>query len=531
MDIDKPTLGEMVVRKHERMKANRVNWDSHWDEVADYVIPRKDDVFGSRTKGEKKHNKLFTSISVHANEELASALHGMLTNPSTVWFGLSTGNDELDQNKDIKDWLQDTTKRMISVLNASNFQTEVHQNYLDLGAFGTTILRVEEDKDMVARFQARPIYEAYIDESYKGIVDTVSYEYKKSLRVLRQEFGMEMFEQDHEMMKDLINDPQKEETVIHLVMPREDFALYKLDESNRPFMSVHVLKRNMKVLKQSGFFESPYIVPRWTKISGEIYGRSPGMKALSDIKMVNAMKKAVIQGAQKVVDPPLQAPDDGVLLPLKTAPGKINYYRAGSKDRIEPLITGSRPDLGEDIINNVKEDIRKAFFIDQLQIRQADRMTATEVMQRREEQLRMLGPILGRQHFEFLKPLVDRLFGIMSRKKLFKPAPAELQGKDLEVKYTSQIARVQETSDADNVTRVFGLLSPIASAKPEVLDNFDADYMARHLSHKFGLPAGYMTGEQEVEQKRTAMAEQLGQQAETQQLNGELDALGKLTNL
>lgn len=531
MDMEKPSLGEMVVRKHERMKSNRVNWDNHWDEVAEYVIPRKDDVYGSRTKGEKKHNELFTSVSVHANEELAAALHGMLTNPSSMWFGLSTGNKDLDQQKDIKEWLQDTTARMISALNQSNFQTEIHQNYLDLGSFGTTILRVEEDDDMIVRFQARPIYEAYIDENYKGMIDTVSYEYKKSLRMLRQEFGIEMFEEDHDMMKDLMNDPQKEECVIHLVMPREDFALYKLNESNRPYMSVHVLKRNMKVLKQSGFFESPYIVPRWTKISGEIYGRSPAMKALSDIKMVNAMKKAVIQGAQKVVDPPLQAPDDGVLLPLKTAPGKINYYRAGSKDRIEPLITGSRPDIGEEIINNVKEEIRKAFFIDQLQIRMADRMTATEVMQRREEQLRMLGPMLGRQQFEFLKPLVDRVFGVMSRKNLFKPAPAEIQDMDLEVKYTSAIARVQETSDADNVTRVFGLISPLASAKPEILDNFDGDAFVRHLSHKFYLPAQYMKDEQAVAEKRQAMAEEMAAQAGTQQLNGELDALGKLTNL
>jgi len=528
---DTNSIAEMVCRKHSRMKSQRVNWETHWDEVAEYIIPRKDDIYGSNTKGEKKHNKLFTSVSVHANEQLASALHGMLTNPSNVWFGLSSGDKDLDQDKEVKAWLQKVVSQMIQVFNNSNFQTEVHQNYLDLGSFGTSVLRVEEDSDMTVRFMARPIYEAYIDENYKGMIDTVSYEYKKSLRSIRQEFGMEPFEADPDLMSDLMNDPQKEMSVIHLVMPREDFALHKLDGGNRPYMSVHVLKEKQRLLKQSGFYENPYIINRWTKISGEVYGRSPGMKALSDIKMVNAMHKTVIIGAQKVVDPPLQAPDDGVLLPLKTAPGKINYYRAGSKDRIEPLLTGSRPDIGENLIGTIVDRIEKAFFIDQLQMRQADRMTATEVMQRREEQLRMLGPILGRQHFEFLKPLIDRVFGIMSRKKLFPPAPASLQGRDLETKYTSQIARVQETSDADSITRVFGLISPLASAKPEMLDNFDADAVLRHLTHKFGLPAEYLKSIEEVEDMRQAMAEQAQQEAQGEQLNGELDALGKLTNL
>lgn len=529
--MDTPKLGEMVVRKHERMRGSRVNWDSHWDEVAEYIIPRKDDIYGVRVRGEKKHNSLFTSVSVQANEELAAALHGMLTNPSSVWFGLSTGDKDLDRQKEVAKWLEDTTAKMISVFNTSNFQTEVHQNYLDLGSFGTTILRVEEDDDTVVRFSARPIYEAYIDENYKGMVDTVSYEYKKTLRAIRQEFGMEPFEKDPELMTMLLNDPQKEMVVIHLVMPREDFAVHKLDSGSRPYMSVHVIKETYAVIKESGFFENPYIVPRWTKISGEIYGRSPGMKALSDIKMINAMQKVIIQGAQKVIDPVLQAPDDGVLLPLRTAPGSINYYRAGSKDRIEPLNTGSRPDIGEALVRDVEEKIKKAYFIDQLQIRQADRMTATEVMQRREEQLRMLGPILGRQHFEFLKPLVDRVFGVMSRANMFEDAPAAIQDIDLEVRYTSQIARVQETSDADSLTRVFGLISPLASAQPQILDNFSGDDIVRILSNKFKLPADYLNSEEAVTEKREAMAQAANQQAETQQLNGELDALGKLTNL
>ena len=158
-------------------------------------------------------------------------------------------------------------------------------------------------------------------------------------------------------------------------------------------------------------------------------------------------------------------------------------------------------------------------------------MTATEVMQRREEQLRTLGPMLGRQNHEFLKPLVERVFGIMSRKKLFAPAPAIIQDSDLEVRYTSQIARVQETGDADNLTRVLGIIGPLAQANPTMLDNFDNDFIVRELVNKFGLPAGYLKSERVVAAKRTAEAEAVQQEQQINQANAELDAIGKLGTL
>lgn len=507
-------LAVLIVKKHNKMKGSRVNWDSHWQEIADFIIPNKDNVFESRTPGEKKGNRLFTGIGVHSNEKLASALHGMLTNPSAVWFGLSSGNKTLDKEKEVKLWLQESTQTMIDVLNQTNFQTEIHELYLDLGSFGTGVIQIEEDDESVVRFLAKPIYECYIKENFKGLVDTVSYEYKQTLREMAQEFGADNL--GHELQRMLEADSEKEMTIVHMVEPRENFDPKRKAKTSKPIASYHVVLETSHMLKESGFDELPYIVPRWIKMSGEVYGRSPGMTALPDVKMVNAMTKAVIQGTQKIVDPMLQVPDDGMLLPIKSGPGDINYYRSGTKDRIEPVLTGSRPDLGLNVIAEFESRIKEAYFIDQLQIREADRMTATEIVQRREEQLRLLGPILGRQHFELLKPMVDRIFGIMVRKELFKPAPQGIQGKDLQVRYTSQIATVQETAATDNLTRVVGLIAPLVEAKPEVMDNFDEDAILRDLAAKFGLPAEYLEDEDTVSEIRTARAKAMQQQEQAQ---------------
>jgi hypothetical protein len=270
------------------------------------------------------------------------------------------------------------------------------------------------------------------------------------------------------------------------------------------------------MLKESGFNEFPYVIPRWTKISGEVYGRSPAMKALPDIKMVNEMMKATIRAAQKVVDPPLMAPDDGVVMPLRTTPGGINYYRAGTSDRIEPLETRGRIDLGMQLIDTVKIQIRQAFFIDQLQLNEGPQMTATEVMQRTEEKLRLLGPILGRQHFELLKPMVDRIFGIMLRKKLL-------------LNYSSMIARAQRSSEAENFNRVLGVVAPLAEIQPQVMDIINFDGAVRKIADIFNLPHEMMNRDEDVQAKRQQDQEQMAQQQAQEQQLADAETISKVT--
>jgi hypothetical protein len=517
--VEPDKKAEAILKYHMGLKEARNNWDSYWEKLAEYYVPRKDNVYGTPIKGDVRENKLFTSVSVQANEDLASALHGMLTNPSTIWFGLNTGDHEIDRSPEVKKWLQDVVKIMIDVMNQSNFQTQIHEYYIDIGSFGTGVLRIEEDEDFVVRFNARPVYEGYIAENHKGIVDTVSYEYKMSLRQVWQEFGQEAFDKHPELAKQLEQDENYEVTIIHFVTPTKNpnTNIKPSKPITLPFTSYKVLKENSIVLGESGFHENPYIVSRWSKISGEVYGRSPGMKALSDSKMINELQKNILQGLVKVVNPPIQMPDDGFLMPIRLKAGGVNYYRANSRDRIEPIQMGARPDIGNDFLAQVELRIKQAFYIDKLQIPQADRMTATEVMQRREEQLRILGPILGRQEFELLRPLVDRVFGICLRKGLFPPPPLAIQNKNLKVEYTSQIARVQKTAETENLTRAVGLLIPMIEMKPETADLFNPDEMTRDVFDKFGLPAGYLLSSEQVTEMREARMAQMQEQQQLDQ--------------
>lgn len=526
--INNTSIGDFVVRTYEHLKGTRVNWDAHWKECADYVIPKKDDIWGEFTIGEKKNNHLFDSTGPHANELLASALHGMLTNPMTKWFGLSSGNLNVDKDDSVRKYFQDVVNILHDVMNDSNFQTEVHEFYLDLCCFGTAVMVVEEDKDDVVRFQSRPVYQCYVLEAPNGAIDSIFRRYEMTYKQIVQQFGMEAFtESEHFSCK---KDPTKKFEIIHGVFPKGDYNPFSLGlKGQRKFHSVHVLRDTRKVLKEHGFFEFPYIVSRWTKLTHEVYGRSPSMKALPDIKMINEVMKTTIRSAQKVVDPPLQAPDDGVVLPLRTRPGAINYYRAGTGDRIEPLNTGSRVDFGLQFIDNLQTKINKAYFIDQLQLGvDGPQMTATEVMQRTEERLRLLGPVLGRQHNEFLKPLVERVFNIAQRKNLLPPPPEVIAERQLKVQYSSMIARAQRATEAENINRVMGLVGPFFQINPDMADNIDFDEMIRYVGALYNLPQEVLVDKEQLQESRQAKLEAMQQQMEQQNQMVEAETVNKL---
>ena len=68
-------------RRYNTLQIQRSNWESHWQQIADYMLPRKADSTKKREQGDKRTELLFDGTAIHAVELLASSLHGMLTSP------------------------------------------------------------------------------------------------------------------------------------------------------------------------------------------------------------------------------------------------------------------------------------------------------------------------------------------------------------------------------------------------------------------------------------------------------------------
>lgn len=494
-------LAEKVIAQFAQLESQRGTWEHHWQECYDYILPRKNEVTTKRTPGEKRNTELYDTTAIMSNTLLAGALHGMLTSPTTRFFDLTTGDDALDKNEEVRLWMQDTADRMYGVMNTSNFQTEVHENYLDLCCIGTATLFILDSDTDVVHFSARPIKEIYVKENNLGYIDTVFRKFEWDARQLVQEFGIDNLPE--EIVKAYRAGECSKMECIHLIAPKADWD----EEAPMPYISLYVLRGQTYLLSKKGYREQPYAVSRWEKTTGESYGRGPGMEMLPDVKMVNEMMKTTIRGAQKTVDPPMMVSDDGVIGKVRLTPGGLTTVRPTSDVPIRPLIVDARIDFGYQAVEDVRRRIRAGFYVDQLQLNEGPQMTATEVMQRTEEKLRLMGPVLGRQHNEFLRPIINRVFAIMYRANLFRPVPDVLRGRNVDVKYSSLVARAQRMNEGQNLTRALSVAAPIINAKPESLDNLNADEALKYVLSIYGVPQTILRTNREVEEAREARAE------------------------
>ena len=513
-------LGQLSV-----LETQRSVWESHWQELADYISPRKADITKRRTPGDKRTELIFDGTAIHAAEMLAASLHGMLTNPSTPWFSLKFKDRNLDGNDEAKEWLQGVTEVMYSAFHRSNFAEAVHELYSDLVVFGTGVMMVERDASSNLRFSTRHIGECFISEDAEGRVNAVYRKFKITCIAAKETFGIEALPTG--MQKKAMEEPYTEVEFCHVVIPRDNYDPTKLDALNKPYASIYIDPEDKQIISEGGFDELPYMCPRWLKASFERgYGRSPAMTALADTKMLSKMSETTIRAAQKQVDPPLMLPDDGFMMPIRTVPGGLNFYRSGTRDRIEPLNTGANNPLGLAMEEQRRTAIRAAFYVDQLTLGQGPQMTATEVIQRTEEKMRLLGPVLGRLQAELLQPLIERVYSILMKQELFATPPEFLQESDVEIEYVSPLAKAQRYGDIQSAMRLFESLAPLSQVNPGVFDYVDMDGLAKHIIRVLGVPATVIKSDEQVAQERAQRQDQEAQAAEQQQIANQAQAMG-----
>ena len=515
----------MLLKRYGTLQTQRQNWESHWQEIADYIVPRKADITKKRTGGDKRTELIYDGTAIHAAELMSASLHGMLTNAATPWFSLRYENDELNGDDEAKEWLEGATDVMYQHLARSNFQEQIHELYSDLVTFGTAVIFIENDDGDGFRFSTRHIAECYVSENEQGRVDTVFRKYKTTARAAVRQFGEQEVTQRIAKLNE--QDPYAEIELLHIVAPRDVRNPRKRNSANKPFASIHLDPDDKMIIGESGFDSFPYCVPRFLKASFEMgYGRSPAMTALADTRMINKMSEVVIRAAQLQIHPPLMVPDDGFMSPVRTTPGGLNFYRSGTRDRIEPLNIGANNPLGELQLEQRRQAIRAAFYVDQLILGQGPQMTATEVIQRTEEKMRLLGPVLGRLQAELLQPLIGRCFEILSAQKAFAPAPAALRDGNIDIEYVSPLAKAQRSGDIQGILQMIEFLMPLMNLDQSVGDYLDTDGLAKHIIKVTGTPATVVRGDGEVLGLRQQRAQAMQAEAQLQAAQQMAEAAG-----
>lgn len=505
------------------LKTERASWWAHWQELTTYLLPRNGRYFvQDRDKGWRRHNNIYDNTGTRSLKILGAGMMAGATSPARPWFRLGTADPDLNNYHPVKMWLADTTTRMQAVFQRSNTYRALHQIYEELGCFGTASSLILPDYNTLIHHYPVTVGEFAIAQDYQGKVCTLYREFEKTVGEVVKEFG---YKNCSTVTKNLFDRGSLDQwiRIIHAIEPREDRDHTKRDAKNMPWGSYYfeVGGEQNKFLRESGFKEFPAVVPRWATAGGDIYGNSPGMEALGDIKQLQHEQLRKGQAIDYQTKPPLQVPTSMKNRDVETLPGGISFYDGqsnGIKTAFEVKL-----DLNALLmdIQDVRERIRGAFHADLfLMLANATdtRMTATEVAERHEEKLLMLGPVLERLHNELLDPLIETTFTRMVEAGAILPPPPELQGMELNVEFVSMLAQAQRAIGTNSIDRYVGNLGAVAQFKPDVLDKFDSDQWADAYADMLGVDPKLIVPSDKVALIRQARNEAQAAQAQIESM-------------
>lgn len=483
------------------MRVNRYSWWTHARELADYFLPRRYKWIitpNQMTRGSPINQHIIDNTGTFAARNLASGILSGKSSPTRQWFKLKFGHQDSAQTTPVSLWLAECERLMRLVFQESNFYNSIATFYYDLVIFGTAAMLIYEDFHNVINCFNPCFGEFYVDINGRYWPCILYREFTMTVAAVVDEFG---YENCSTMVKELFDkrgvagaNLTKEIIVAHAIEPNDDgrdfgvpkrFAYrecyWEWGGSTSPQGGTQMPPAFLRV---RGYHEQPMVIGRWDLVSNDPYGRSPAMDALGDQKQLQLETRRKAQAIDKMVNPPLVADIQLKNQPASLLPGGMTYV-TGFAQTGKPAI-GTIYDTKFDVnaivedLNEVKERIRKVFFNDLFQtasqFETRSNVTAVEWDMRKSESMIMLGPVLERIDYEVLKPAVERTWAIMLRSDILPPAPPELQGKELEIEFTSMLAQAQEATQAAAIERVLGMVGNLAGVDPQVMDNIDVDY-------------------------------------------------------
>jgi len=517
------------------LRSERANFEHTLQLIADNILGYRDFEV-ERNPGLTRNTLIYDNTPAMSLRRLADALDSILTNRSTRWHGLATKNKKLMELDGAREALGQMEDIVVSEFDrpAARFTPQMHEAYIDMVSFGNCCPYVESDDGDGVFFSTRPMKEMYFVENSRGQVKEVFREFELTNKQALEKFP------DAPLVKirqKASGEPFERSTFIHWVYPNLDQIEGNLDESGMAFVSQYISEDEGEIIKEEGYHEMPYMPARWIVDAGNTYGIGIGNFMLPDAKTLNVMVKTILRAGIKAVDPPLLVQNDSIVGNVKTGPNTLTVYNPTGIDQvpIREFANGGRIDIGIELIERQRDQIRTTAMFELLQLASKKNMTATEVQELSDTMRQHFSPISGRLEVELLSPLVNRVVGILARQGKFDHIqfPEEFYdedgfGAEIEVEYISPVAVAQKRGRAQGIVNTLTIAANLAQVFPEGLDNFDVDYALREYSASNGNPAEMLRLKALVAQIREQRAQQQAEQQQREQAMQAAQAGGDL---
>lgn len=509
-----------------RRRSERAGFDAMYREQSKLLRLLRDDFGRKGTPGEQRGERLFDSTPIYAMETLAASFYSDLSSPAQVWFEFEHPDEDLNRHKPVRQWMETVSRIVLKSFSEaqSSFYASVPQLYADIAGLGMSA-GFSLDVPGEGRFLdiTLPLSEIYVDTNQFHEVDTVDRIYSMSARALAQQFVPRGEKASKylpaKIASALDSKPEMEFPIVHAVFPNEDYRPRALGPAGKPFLSLYISEEGKQVIDEGGYWEMPYETPRWAVAGGEKYGRGPAMSAMPDIRMLQAMNRTLIERANREAKPPLLAPHEGVIRTVRNVPGGITYggISMNGAQLVQELAGRSNFNITVEMIRDTREQVKDAFFFQLLMLNARTGVTATEVLERKEQRMIQMGPNLGRVQTEFLTPRVVRRYNMLQRRGALPPPPPELAGENLLVAYQSPMAKAQKASLGTATMRFLEGAQAVGAVDQRALQRIDGSAVLDVLQDAYGAPARILRSREEMQQLAA-------QEAQGEQLMGVLAA-------
>ena len=498
------TIAKQVKARLQDLQALRGVFESHWQECGENFLPKRSDFTVQAAAGQKRTAKIYDGTPLQAARGLASAVDGLLK--AEPWLHVEARDDSLEDDEECKTWIDEVEKRIHKAIYnpKARFRQASSEVDLDLVVFGTGPLYMGlAESRMHMAFRHYHLKDCFISENADGEIDTAYVMLHPTARQAEQAWGIGKLgpKVKEALSKESGGKPDKEKKFdfVWAVEPRRERDPAKKDNKNMPFRSVIIGCDDENVVLEEGFRKFPFAIPRWETSADEVYGRAPAMLALADAKSLQAVAKTTLRSGQMAVDPPLGVISNAVLSPVRTGAGKLTTIDPSvlalypGMKAIEPLITGAQPKLGMEFQEALKLAIWDAMYRNILQLPvNAPQMTATEVLERMKEFVRLLGPVFGRLEADYLSPIAECVYDWLEFLGLLPPMPDKLKVSGIRFTFSSAMQQARKQVEAGGAARAFEFMSAVAQFDPGVWDNYDGDKIARDNDTVFGMPRAWL---------------------------------------
>lgn len=522
---------EYLAQEYSEKLRERSTPETEWQRIAEYLMPNLSRITSRGVEGSKKTRKLYDTTGIDALDKLTSLVIGTTTSSTTRSFSLQFSDPDVNLMSDVQYWLEHSANRMFDAINESNYRTAGPEAIREHVAFGTGNLFATEIEPLYNTtsdfrglfFQGVPIGTYTISEDGMGRVRQTTREFLMPCGEMFKRWPKGEYSKD--TIKMIKEKPWERVSILHDVRQKSKKVFTScylmLTRNNGLVWSRGNNVKDAEYLGEGYFNEFPFMIPRWDKATGEIWGFGRGHLALPEIATLNRARQLKLRQWALAVNPPLLAIDDGVIGQPRIVAGAINRIRVDGA--IQPLQTGVNFNHESIPENESKLQIRQLFYTEQILQFSPNAKTppsATEVLQRMEFLHQLLGPSIGRLQDEFLGPLYMRVFNIMNRAGSFLPMPEIMKAipGHIQIVYEGPLARAQRSDELRAIGDTMAVVSNLATIDPTVWDNYNVDTMARDAGRITGTSRRYLRTEEERDERRQQAQEAQAAQAQMAQM-------------